>query len=169
MLQPSKEIALGGLNDDAALRKEVAVEVAKIGGNEGGGAAGERGGALDPVIGIGTGHRLNHRLVVLGCDPPGRKGLPDGAGDRTGLLGCAVPLSDDDALPLLQQEVAPEEVVVEVLGHRQQQVHQRHREQDVGVQIETLDGEPAQVSARSASSTARRNASTPARRRSRSA
>ena len=71
---------------------------------------------MDPVIGIGTGHRLNHRLVVVGCDPPGRKGLPDGAGDRTGLLGCAVPLSDDYALPLVQQEVAPEEVVVEVLA-----------------------------------------------------
>ena len=37
-------------------------------------------------------------------------------------------------------------VVLEVLGHRQHQIRERHWEEDVGVQVETLHCETAQAS-----------------------
>ncbi|MGI9120210.1 MAG: hypothetical protein ACR2G7_08850 [Acidimicrobiales bacterium] len=74
IVEPTEEVALGGLPNDAVLGEKAAVEMAEVGGDECNGTTGERGGTVDPVVAIRTGHRLDDRLIVVGGHSTRREG-----------------------------------------------------------------------------------------------
>jgi hypothetical protein len=65
---------------------------------------------------------------------------PDVADDAFGGFAGTVTFADDDALPFVQEAVAPEKVVYEVFGEGEHQVHQREGKQDVGVYEDARHG-----------------------------
>jgi hypothetical protein len=89
--------------------------------------------AMCVVIGVGPVNLGDQVSVALGGNPAICKELPDGCGNRCGSVGGAVVLPDYHALPLIEEVIAPHDVVDPVLGQRQHEIHDREREQDVRV------------------------------------
>ena len=85
------------------------------------------------VIGVGPVNLGDQPSVALGGNPAIRKELPDRGGNRRGSVGGAAALPDYHALPLIEEVIAPHDVVDSVLGQREHEIHDREREQDVRV------------------------------------
>ncbi len=109
----SQQVVLGSLNHDAMLGEERRVEMTDVLGDDGRRSAGDGGRSVDAVVVIRTGHRVDEGVVRRGSDAPVGEGLADRGGDRYGLVGGAPLLPDDDTRPLVEEEVGPEDVVVE--------------------------------------------------------
>jgi hypothetical protein len=83
------------------------------------------------VVWVGPVNLGDQVSVALGGNPAIGRGLPDRGGDRCGGVGGAAALPDYHALPLIEEAVAPHDVVGPVLGQREHEIHDREREQDV--------------------------------------
>ena len=85
------------------------------------------------VVGVGPVNLGDRTLVALVGNTGIRKELPDRGGDGCGSVGGAAALPHYHALPLIEEVIAPRNVVDPVLGQREHEIHDRERKQDVRV------------------------------------
>ena len=85
------------------------------------------------VIGVGPVDLGDQPPIALDGNTGIRKELPNRGGNRRGSIGGAAVLLDYHALPLIEEVIAPHNVVDPVLGQREHEIHYRERKQDVRV------------------------------------
>jgi hypothetical protein len=92
-----------------------------------------RGGHVRVVIWVGPVNLGDQPPIALDGNTGIRKELPDCGGDGCSSVGGAAALPDYHAHPLVEEVIAPHNVVDPVLGQREHEIHDREREQDVRV------------------------------------
>lgn len=84
---------------------------------------GDGGGHVGVIVTVLAGHLLDEVLVLVPLD----LAVCEEPSDRVRDLGCglrrALVLPDDHPLPLVEQVVGPDDVVVAVLAQRQAEIH----------------------------------------------
>ena len=117
----------------ACFLMKVPVEVVDVPRDQRFGLPGNRSGHMRVVIGVRPINFGDQRPVALDENTDIRKELPNGYDDGCSSIGGAAALPDYHAFPLIEEVVAPHDVVDPVLGQREHEIHDREREQDVRV------------------------------------
>jgi hypothetical protein len=127
------EVHVGIGHTDAPVGEGLAWEVAHVPGQDRARLPSDGCRHVLVVVRVGSRHLIDEVLVLLALDLAIGEELPDGRSDARRRFGRALLFADDDVLPLSEKRVCPQDVVDAILTKRQEDVHDREGEEDVGV------------------------------------
>jgi hypothetical protein len=127
------QIGIRVKNPYATRREFAGREVIEIPGDQHGCPSSHSGCGVVSVIRVVPGHLVDEVGIGRFRDLTVREESAYGPGDGCGRLGRASLFPNDDSLPLRKEPFGPHDLVDRILRESQHQIHDREREQDIGV------------------------------------